>query len=81
MKALVRWGLVAIFLVVATVSFAAQCLGTTREGKQCRNQGASSGYCRYHDPAVKKCAATVKDGSPCRNPPSSGSAFCHVHKK
>lgn len=65
-----------------TVAEAAQCLGTTRAGKQCKNQAAPvSNYCHYHNPAVKHCAATTKDGSPCRNTPEPGSAYCRVHKR
>lgn len=65
-----------------TIALAAQCLGTTRAGHQCKNQApAGSSYCHYHDPAVKHCAAKTKDGSPCRNTPESGSAYCRAHKR
>lgn len=73
-----------LFLALATsfgFAFAAQCLGTTRAGQPCKNQGDTSGYCRFHNPGVTKCAARTKDGSPCRNPPSGGTIYCHVHKK
>lgn len=70
-----------IFLGAVSFAFAAQCLGTTRAGKQCKNQGGSSGYCHYHNPAATHCAAKTKDGSPCRNSPKAGSAYCGVHNK
>lgn len=73
--------LALVFFGTLSVGFAAQCLGTTRAGKQCRNQGGSSGYCHYHNPTVKHCAGTTKDGSACRNLPQAGSAYCRVHKK
>lgn len=70
-----------IFLGAVSLAVAAQCLGTTRAGKPCKNQGAKSGYCHYHDPAVKHCSATTNNGSQCRNLPQSGSTTCGVHKK
>jgi hypothetical protein len=71
-----------IFLGAVSLAVAAQCLGTTRAGKPCKNQGAgSSSYCRYHDPAVKHCSATTNNGTQCRNLPQSGSTLCGVHKK
>jgi hypothetical protein len=65
-----------------SVAVAAQCLGTTRAGNQCKNKApAGSSYCHYHNPAVKHCAATTKKGDQCRNSPQPGSPYCHVHGK
>ncbi|MFZ5497266.1 MAG: hypothetical protein ACOZE5_18240 [Verrucomicrobiota bacterium] len=80
-----RFVLLALVLILTgafSIAQAAQCMGTTRKGNQCKNQAkAGSSYCHYHDPAVKHCAATTKDGTPCRNLPQTGSAYCAVHNK
>lgn len=57
---------VASVVFVSSVLAATQCLGTTREGKQCKNKVSSGSYCHYHTPTsvVPRCAAKTKDGRP-----------------
>lgn len=72
---------IGLSLVFTAAAWAAQCMGITREGRQCKNNAGPSGYCHYHNPGnTNRCAARTKDGSPCRNNAQSGSVYCYVHK-
>jgi hypothetical protein len=75
------WVIALNCAIFVSSTFAAQCLGTTRKGQQCKNHAsAGSSYCHFHDPSNKnRCAGTTKDGSPCRNNAKPGSSYCHVH--
>lgn len=73
---------VIISVTAVVPAFAAsQCLGTTKQGRQCRNKVANGSYCYLHAPTAKKCAGTTKSGAPCGNNAQSGSSYCHAHGK
>ena len=73
------FAMVALALAFAAAGWAGQCMGTTRDGRQCQNQTSGS-YCHFHDPNnTKQCAGRNRDGSSCRNNAQPGRSYCYQH--